>query len=197
MANRNYWWLLILVFLCGQLTLAQAAPSMTGSSVCFSVGEVATRSYVWPGSKGRPAGRDAQKAHVVQVAGKIRAEIAPDDVERIVYQAFHEPQVSGQELGKSMAAECLKRGGFSAVPELVNVCFEVARYTGEFALGKRFNPLDRQLQSIDKMVTDPLERKLTRDLAHKVYQSKVAFEESHRLATEFYSECLKSGGTKP
>jgi hypothetical protein len=185
------------VLVCGQMSIARAAPSTSGPTVCFDLGEVATRSYASPGSKKRPVGRDAQKARVDQVARKLGAELAPDDVERIIDQAFYEPQMSGQELGLSMAAECLKRHAFSVALERTNVCFEVARYARDFVLGKSFTPLDRHLQAIDRIVTDPLERKLTRELAHEVYQSNVSLEGAHELAAKFYSRCLAPGGSRP
>ena len=197
MTCRNYRWLPLLLLVHGQSAFPQPAHAISGPGACFSVGEVATRSLSGRRAKNPPVGRNAQRSHVDQVARKLGAQLAAEDAERIVDQVFYGPEISGQALGLDMAAECLKQNAFSVARGRTDVCFEVARYAREFALSKSFVPLDRRLQGIDKVVTDPLERKLTRELAHKVYESNVPFEASHGLAVEFYAECLAPSGTKP
>jgi hypothetical protein len=161
------------------------------------LGEVAIQAYGGARLGDRRVERAAQKARVHQDARKLGIEIALDEADRVVDRAYDEPQISVIAFGQGVAADCLKHHGIPAAPERADVCFEVARYTREFFLDKRFIPLDRKLQAIDKLVADPLERELTRELAQEVYRSKVPAEGTHEFGAGFYERCLAPAGSRP
>jgi hypothetical protein len=179
--------------LLGGALSAAAKPS---PAVCYGLGEVAIKAHSGARLSNPRVERAAQKTRIRQEAQKLGIESVMDQAERIVDQAYDEPQLSIIAFGQATAADCLRRLGLTVNAERADACFEVARYTREFMLNRRFMSLERQLQGVDKLITDPLERELTRTLAQEVYRSPDSAD-AQAFAAGFYARCVAPAGSVP